>query len=343
MGEWVWEVDTRGVYTYSSEKGEELFGHVIGKTPWDLMPPEEAKRVGALFFDRAARKAPIKDVENWNVTRNGEPVCLLTNGVPILNEAGELMGYRGVDKDITGRKRAEEALKESEAALRTSKKDLQLLAGRLISAQEEELRRLSRELHDDLTQRLAVLAIEAGKLELALDKMPEHCSESARASARIKEQLIRVSEDVHVISRQIHPTILEDLGLVRAIESECASVMRRHPVGITFKKENVPDEIPDDIALCLYRVIQEALRNVTAHSEAKKCEIFLKGDDHALSLTVSDDGMGFDPLEVRRMPGLGLSSMRERVQLIHGEFLIQSQPGKGAVIMVRLPLAGGFA
>jgi signal transduction histidine kinase len=95
--------------------------------------------------------------------------------------------------------------------------------------------------------------------------------------------------------------------------------------------------------LCLYRIVQEGLRNVTAHSAAKKCEIFLKGDDHALSLTVSDDGMGFDPLEVRRMPGLGLSSMRERVQLIHGEFLIQSQPGKGAVIMVRLPLAGGVA
>ncbi len=234
-------------------------------------------------------------------------------------------------------------LHESEAALRTSKKDLQQLAGRLISAQEEELRRLSRELHDDLTQRLAVIAIEAGKMELDVNKMPEHCAGIAHTSARIKEQLIKVSEDVHAISRQIHPTILDDLGLVRAIESECASVMGRHPVGINFRKENVPDEIQDDIALCLYRVIQEGLRNVTAHSEAKNCMIFLKGDGHALSLTVSDDGIGFDPLEVRRMPGLGISSMRERVQLIEGEFSIQSRPGAGAVITVHVPLTGGSA
>ena len=343
MADWVWEVDAKGVYTYSSAKGSELFGHVIGKKLFDLMRPDEAQRAAAIFSEIAARKLPIKDLENWKNGSDGRRICLLTNGVPLLGDAGDLRGYRGVDKDITERKLAEEALKENESALRKSKKDLQRLAGRLISAQEEELRRLSRELHDDLTQRLAVLAIEAGKLELDLNKMPGRGSETAHRAAQIKDQLIKVSEDVHTISRQLHPTILDDLGLVRAIESECSAVMGRHPFGITFRHEHVPDELSDDIALCLYRVVQEGLRNVAAHSGAKNCEIFLKGDDHALCLTVSDDGIGFDPLEVRAKPGLGLSSMRERMQLIQGDFAIRSQPGKGAVITVSVPLAGGTA
>ena len=343
MGDWVWEVDERWVYTYSSAKAKDLIGSVIGKTPFDLMPPDEAKRVGSLFSEKAEQRAPIKDLENWNVGKDGERICLLTNGVPILDEAGKLKGYRGVNKDITERKLAEETLKENETALSNSKKDLQRLAGRLISAQEEELRRLSRELHDDLTQRLAVLAIEAGKLEMDLNKTPDKCAETVHAVAQMKDQLIKVSEDVHTISRQLHPTILDDLGLVRAIESECAAIMRRHPVGIVFRKEHVPDEISDDIALCLYRVMQEGLKNIATHSQAKNCEILLTGNDQSLCLTVSDDGIGFDPFEVRKQPGLGLSSMRERVQLIQGDFTIRSRPGKGTVITVCVPLAGGAA
>ena len=117
MADWVWEVDEKGVYTYSSQKS---FGHagafreyVIGKKPFDFMPPEEAKRVAAIFSEIIANKAPIKDLENWNIGKNGERICLLTNGVPILDENGNLKGYRGVDKDITGRKHAEELLLQS--------------------------------------------------------------------------------------------------------------------------------------------------------------------------------------------------------------------------------------
>jgi PAS domain S-box-containing protein len=175
--------------------------------------------------------------------------------------------------DITERKQAEDILKESEAALKNSQKDLRRLAGRLISAQEEELRRLSRELHDDLTQRLAVLAIEAGKLELQLNGARQALPGPVQKISQIKEQLIRISEDVHRISRQLHPTILDDLGLVRAIESECAALMRRENIEIIFTKDAVPDMIPKDIALCLYRVVQEGLRNIIAHSRAKNCEI----------------------------------------------------------------------
>jgi PAS domain S-box-containing protein/putative nucleotidyltransferase with HDIG domain len=121
IADWVWEVDENGVYTYSSQKGLELLGisheDIIGKRPFDLMPPDEAKRVAAIFSEIAANKAPIKDLENWNIGRNGERICLLTNGVPILDEKGNLKGYRGVDKEITEQKMAAEKLRRSESNL----------------------------------------------------------------------------------------------------------------------------------------------------------------------------------------------------------------------------------
>lgn len=110
MADWVWEVDEKGVYTYSSSRGVEFLGDIVGKTPFDFMTPDEASRVAAIFSEIAKNKAPIKDLENWVIGKNGERICLLTNGVPILDEEGNLKGYRGVDKDITERKRTEEII-----------------------------------------------------------------------------------------------------------------------------------------------------------------------------------------------------------------------------------------
>ena len=117
--------------------------------------------------------------------------------------------------------------------------------------------------------------------------------------------------------------------------------LRRHSITPSFIKDHVPDAIPDDIALCLYRVVQEGLRNIAVHSQAKSCKIVLHMSGDAICLAVTDDGVGFDPLEIRNTPGLGLSSMRERVQLVEGDFAIRSQPGKGTEITVCVPLAGG--
>jgi len=124
IADWVWEVDENGVYTYSSQRGFDLFGkspeEIIGKTPFDFMPPDEAERVAAIFSEIVANKAPINDLENWNVGINGTRICLLTNGVPILDKEGNLKGYRGVDKDITQRKLSEEMLAESHKKLRAA-------------------------------------------------------------------------------------------------------------------------------------------------------------------------------------------------------------------------------
>jgi len=176
-----------------------------------------------------------------------------------------------------------------------------------------------------------------------MNKMPHVPPDPVQKISQVKEQLIKVSEDVHRISRQLHPTILDDLGLVRAIESECVALMRRENIEIVFRKEDIPAVIANDIALCLYRVVQEGLRNIITHSRTRSCEIFLRSADNTLCLTVSDNGVGFDPVEVRQKPGLGLSSMRERAQLVQGDFSITSQPGQGAVIQICVPLKAGDA
>jgi len=162
--------------------------------------------------------------------------------------------------------------------------------------------------------------------------------ESIQRISAIKEQLIKVSEDVHRISRQLHPTILDDLGLVRAIESECAALGQRGNIEIIFTNEEVPDRFPDDVPLCLYRIVQEGLNNCICHSGANKCEVALKASKDTIFLVVEDKGAGFNPVEVRDKPGLGLSSMRERVQLVGGHFAVNTEPGSGTSIHVSIPL-----
>jgi PAS domain S-box-containing protein len=234
------------------------------------------------------------------------------------------------------RRRAEEASRESERILRQNEGDLRNLAGRLIYAQEEERSRLARELHDDLAQRLTVFAIDVGRLEQQLIDSPAPVREELR---EMQNSIVRISQDVHSLSRQLHPSILDDLGLIKAAESECTSFSKREGIEVVFKHENIPRVIPKDVSLSLYRIIQEGLTNISKHACAEHITVSLKGFDHDVLLSVQDDGIGFDWAEVKGNPGLGFSSMRERARLIHGELSIQSQPEKGTVITLRVPLA----
>jgi two-component system, NarL family, sensor kinase len=232
------------------------------------------------------------------------------------------------------RKEAEEAYRESERILRQNKSDLRRLAGKLIYAQEEERSRLARELHDDLAQRLTVLAIDVGLLDQQLMGSPAPVREALR---EMKNSIVRISQDVHSLSRQLHPSILDDLGLIKAAESECAGFSRREGIEVVFNHENLPRVIPKDVSLSLYRIIQEGLGNISKHACAEHISVSLKGLDHDVLLSVQDDGVGFDWAEVMENPGLGFSSMRERARLIRSELSIQSQPEKGTVISLRVP------
>ena len=234
------------------------------------------------------------------------------------------------------RRQAEEASRESERILRQNENDLRKLAGKLIYAQEEERSRLARELHDDLAQRLAVFAINVGRLQQQLVDPPIPVQEEL---CEMKKDIVKISQDVHNLSRQLHPSILDDLGLIKAVESECTNFSRREGIELVFNHEKIPTVIPKDISLSLYRIIQEALSNISKHACAEHISVSLKHIGHDVFLSVQDDGIGYDSAEVKEKPGLGFSSMRERASLMHGEFSISSQPERGTVITVRVSLA----
>ena len=252
----------------------------------------------------------------------------------IFDEHGALIGFQSVGRDITDRKHTEEVLRRSEAALRGSQDELRLLAGRLLSAHEEERSALARELHDDLSQRLAALAIETAMLEVDCRSIPETALKRLRD---IKDRLVNVSTDVHNISRQLHPAILQDLGLIDAVQSECVRFAEREGIQVEFVGKGVPD-LPAEVAICLYRIAQEGLRNIAKHAKADEAQVTIFSEEEAVVLSIRDSGVGFDPASVRTSGGLGLASMRERAWLVRGDIAIRSRLGQGTTIEVRVPL-----
>lgn len=228
--------------------------------------------------------------------------------------------------------------KRIQAALRGSQRELQTLAGRLISSQEEELSRLSREFHDDYAQRLAAIVIETGTLELRATELATPLQERI---VHIKKQLVELSDDIHALSRELHPAILKDLGLEQALRSLCLSVADRETFRVECQIDTCGTDISPAIALCVYRVVQEALRNIAKHAHARNVDIRIRYSSNRILASIEDDGAGFEPECARHTPGIGLASMRERVQHVHGEFTIQSTPGRGTVIGISVPLPGG--
>jgi signal transduction histidine kinase len=239
--------------------------------------------------------------------------------------------------EITQQKQTEQALRRSELVLRAQQAELQSLTRKLIGAQEDERRRLARELHDDLSQRLAFLAIETGKWAKQLDTVPATMQEGLRM---LHEQLVTLATDVHALSHQLHSTILDDLGLVDALRAECTAVMQRDGVTVSFEAVHVPTALSRDVALCLYRILQEGLRNVVKHAHAERVEVGLRRTEEGLELTIHDTGVGFVPEQMRGKAGLGLASMAERVRLLHGSFALVSHPGHGTTITAQVPLGG---
>jgi PAS domain S-box-containing protein len=242
-------------------------------------------------------------------------------GVAARNAAGRATRTFGVLLDVTERKQAEDELRS--------------LSRRLIRAQEEERALLARELHDDVTQRLAVLAIDAGRAELAGSG-----GAPAETMKSLREGLVRLSEDIHALAYQLHPSVLEELGLVEALRTECERRGRQNPIAISLDLAPSPPVVGKDAALCLYRVAQEALSNVMRHAHARAVDVVLREMDGCLLLAVRDDGVGFDPESPKEGRSLGLASMRERLRLVNGTLDIESAPGRGTAIMAWVPGEG---
>ncbi len=261
----------------------------------------------------------------------------VTEPVLALARAAHRFGRRDFSFRLPGQRRDEigelatsfNRMAEELERTTVSKSELEELAGRLITAQEDERQRIARELHDDITQRLAAIAIDAGTLGRSAE--PSRLQEGLE---RVKSQMAQLARDIHGLSRRLHPKLLDDLGLVAAIGAECRALFERGGPPVEFSPLGDFTAVPKPVALSLFRIVQESLRNIEKHAAAEQVTIRLQRDGAFAHLTVQDDGRGF----AERRPGLGLASMEERARSLAGRFQVQSQPGSGTKVEVWLPL-----
>jgi signal transduction histidine kinase len=237
---------------------------------------------------------------------------------------------------VIERKRGEQTLRENETVLRASYDRIQDLAGRLITAQEAERSRIASDLHDDVNQQLAGLSIALSNVKRRLQNGGDGTVQEE--ITRLQQRTIDLADMIRNISHELHPGVLQHVGLAAALNGHCAEVGRQYPIEVTFSAVDVLDGIPQDVALCLYRVAQEALRNIASHAAAHKAQVTLRSTEDVLELVIADDGQGFNLVEARRVGGLGLISLDERVRLIGGSLAISSEPRQGTEVRVQVPL-----
>lgn len=255
---------------------------------------------------------------------DGEYRWIIDYGAPRFRPNGTFCGYIGSCVDITERKLSEISLHE--------------LTGRLIHAQEEERSRIARELHDDISQRMAFLQIGLEQFE---QSVPGITSNDRTQLHNLTEVASEISTDLHGVSHQLHPGKLDLQGLVPAVASFCRELSHQHDLQVTFLHHDISSQIPKDVALCLFRIVQEGLRNVVKHAKTSEATVELSSHGEGMELRISDSGAGFNPAALLGRGGLGLISMRERLRLIGGELEVESEPSRGTRIRVRVPLSDG--
>lgn len=284
----------------------------------EMIHPDDRERVEAAL--RAVTEGGEEYATEYQITlANGETRWISSIGkAEIVNGVPRFL--RGVSVDITKRKLAEQAAHE--------------LSGKLISAQEKERARLARELHDDLSQSLALLSIQLQ----TLGTKPSDSGAIRKHVDQLTEQIQRLSTDVHRISHELHPSKLSQLGLEAALRGFCREAGSARGIKTRFESQNFPRVLPNDISLCLYRIAQEALQNAGKHSDASLVNVSLSVEDGVIKLVVADNGCGFDPDTVRTNGSLGLISMDERIRAVDGKLTIQSVPDAGTKIEARVPL-----
>jgi signal transduction histidine kinase len=235
------------------------------------------------------------------------------------------------------RRRAEQALKTNEAALRGSYDEIRTLAGRLLRAQEDERTRIARELHDDVSQSMATICLQIATLRD--QEIADGDPNIRHALTRLHESAVNVADDIRALSHDLHPHVLHHIGLVAALAAHCDEMRSRYECDIRFSANPGIGHVPNDAALCLYRIAQEAISNSCRHAQAGRTTVGLARTGSALDLTVSDDGIGFDLDETRQKGvGLGLVSMDERVRLANGSLGVRTTGGRGTTVSVRIPV-----
>ena len=253
--------------------------------------------------------------------RDGEYRWVSDTGVPRFKANRSFAGYIGSCIDVTEHKLAEEALSN--------------VSRKLIEAQERERTRIARELHDDLNQRIALLAIE---LDLLEQNLPDSASQVRSRIQQVGKSVSNIGNDIQAIAHRLHSSKLEYLGIVPAIAGFCKELSEYQKVEIDFRHSNIPPALAQEVALCLFRVLQQALQNGVKHSGVRSFRVELHGVPDEIQLTVSDSGVGFETKSAMTGEGLGLISMRERLHLVKGEISIESRPNQGTTIRASVPL-----
>jgi PAS domain S-box-containing protein len=279
----------------------------------EKMYPDDRPRFTGTIAGLTPEK-PTAEITYRMQNADGALVWLRSSGRAFFNAGGKLLRVIGMVADITDLKQAEEAVSA--------------MTRKLIEAQEQERARIGRELHDDINQRLAMLALEL--------EQPPDPSEFQNRVQKFREELRQISDDVQALSHDLHSTKLEYLGVVAGMKSWCKEFAERQKMDIDFKSD-VRSVLPLDIGRPLFRVLQEALHNSFKHSGVKRIEVRLREDSGEIHLILSDSGRGFDLDAALQGKGLGLTSMRERVRLVGGTFVIESKPMAGTTIHVRVP------
>ena len=288
---------------------ERIFGwmssEAIGQPVWELIPSWRQPEGGVL--QQLAGGARLEPWEEVGVTKSGAALNLSVTVLSLRDSEGKVFGIATILRDITASKRAEEALSN--------------LSQRLIDAQEQERRRIARELHDDISQRLATLAIHL------------------QGSTELQQMVGAIAKDLQALSHQLHSSRLELLGLTVAIRQFCEEFAEQQQSTVAFDSRDVPHQLSPEISLCLFRILQEGLHNAVKHSGVREFEVRLWGSPGQVHLSVSDRGKGFDVRAARMGRGIGLISMEERLKLVGGHLSIGSQPHGGATVHARVPVA----
>jgi two-component system CheB/CheR fusion protein len=311
------------------EKSGYSLREVKGRTFWDfLLPPEEVDEAKSAFARILRDAGPKSTYERTWIGKDGSRRVIASSSIGRCGADGAVRQIISTGIDITPRKLAQDALRRSEEQLRRLMADL-------ITTQEEERKRVARELHDDMNQRMAMLSNEVATLE----QTPSGSARLIRKQLRsLRERADQLSDDLRSTAHRLHPSALEHFGLVAAVESHCSDFMKLHGIQVKLTHRSVPESIPAEVSLCLYRVTQECLHNVAKHSGAREAGVAIEGDKDGILLSVTDSGTGFDPSLVADQSGLGIVGIRERVRLVDGVVSINSQPGRGTQIDVRVPM-----
>ena len=328
----VFLMNDEGVYLdyHAREPGELVVSPAafLGRNVRDVLPEALAdKIIECLQRSRGSDSAQILE---YSLSMNGSERDYEARLIGM--EEGKTLT---IVRDVTDKQLAAKALAESRAKLHNSHNQIRALLRRIIDAQESERRKLSRELHDDLSQKIATLSVSISRVK---KKVPVSEEQLIAGLDDLREETNRLTSDIRRLSHQLHPAVLEHVGLVAALESYIQGFRSEEQIEVTLNTELGDKKVPFQTSICIYRVAVEALRNVARHSGASAAQVSLKAFDNAIELEVSDTGKGFNVELARKGDGLGLVSIEERLRLLRGSCEIRSTSQTGTQVVARVPL-----